>query len=67
MVCILTAWSLFQNRIYSDHLEVKITICKQTVNYFKSISSDFICNTYFNEELDWDIFLDTFAKLKKQG
>jgi thioesterase domain-containing protein len=65
MVCILTAWSLFQNRIYSDHLKGNIMIRKQTVNYFKPITSDFICNAYFNDDLDWETFLDRFAKFNK--
>jgi thioesterase domain-containing protein len=65
MVCILTAWSLFQNRMISNHLDGQIMIRKQTVNYFKPITSDFVCDAYFNDDLDWDVFLSTFDRMHK--
>lgn len=65
MVCILTAWSLFQNRIIENQIDGRIMIRKQTVNYFKPITTDFICNAYFNEDLDWDVFLNTYNKMNK--
>ncbi|MES1986816.1 MAG: YiiD C-terminal domain-containing protein [Pseudomonadota bacterium] len=65
MVCILTAWSLFQNRALSNNLDGQIMIRRQTVNYFKPITSDFVCNACFNEDLDWNAFLNTFNKMNK--
>lgn len=65
MVCILTAWSLFQNWIITNHLDGQIMIRKQTVNYFKPITSDFVCDAYFNDDLDWDAFLNTFDRMHK--
>ncbi len=65
MVCILTAWSLLQNRVLSEHLDGKIVIRKQTVNYLKPITSDFLCKAYFHEDIDWNSFLDKFYKVGK--
>lgn len=65
MVCILTAWSLFQNRMISNHLDGRVMIRKQTVNYFKPIISDFVCDAYFNDDLDWEAFLSTFDRMQK--
>lgn len=65
MVCILTAWSLFQNRIISSQLDGKLMIREQQVNYFKPITDDFICHAYFNDDLDWDSFLNAFEKKSK--
>jgi len=65
MVCILTAWSLFQNRMISNHLDGRVMIRKQTVNYFKPITTDFVCDAYFNDDLDWDAFLSTFDRMHK--
>ena len=65
MVCILTAWSLFQNRVLSNNLDGQIMIRRQTVNYFKPITSDFVCNACFNDDLDWNVFLNTFNKMNK--
>ena len=65
MVCILTAWSLLHNRIIANQLDGQIMIRKQTVNYFKPITSDFVCNAFFNEDLDWNLFLNTYHKMHK--
>ena len=65
MVCILTAWSLLQHRIIANQLDGRIMIRKQTVNYFKPITSDFVCVSHFNEDLDWNEFLNTFNKMNK--
>jgi thioesterase domain-containing protein len=65
MVCILTAWSLFQNRIIANHLDGQIMIRKQTVNYFKPITSNFLCHANFNEDLDWSAFQNVYSRTNK--
>ena len=65
MVCILTAWSLFQSRIIANQLDGKIMIRKQTVNYLKPIVTDFVCNAFFNDGLDWNLFVNTFNTAHK--
>ncbi len=65
MVCILTAWSLFQNRIIANQLDGQLMIREQKVSYFKPITSDFVCHAYFNDDLDWDSFLNAFKEKNK--
>jgi thioesterase domain-containing protein len=65
MVCIVTAWSLFQHRIISNQLNGQLMIREQEVNYFKPITDDFVCHAYFNEDANWDAFLVTYKNKNK--
>ncbi len=65
MVCIVTAWSLFQYRIISNQLNGQLMIREQEVNYFKPITDDFVCHAYFNEDANWDSFLMTYKNKNK--
>lgn len=64
-VCILTAWSLFQNYIFNNQLDGKVMIRKQMVDYLKPITKNFVCNAYFNDDLDLAVFQNTFNKMHK--
>ena len=64
-VAILAAWAILYVRLHQEHVNCRLVIQQNTMNYERPIVSEFEASSSIHDSLAWGKFLGTFTRKKR--